>query len=127
MIRLALAVALVLSPLGAWAGESPEPISPDRAGASSSTDTVGRGVFQLESGFAYLHESTAGAPTERRFRVEAGLRAGVTDRLELRLEGVPFVRVRGAENETSLGERFGVATCCRRSWRRAPPATSWSG
>ncbi len=109
MTRLAVAVVLLLLPLVAGAGESPEPISPDRAGISASTDTVGRGVFQLEGGLAYLRESMAGAPTERRLRVEAGVRGGVTDRLELRLEGFPLVRVRGAEDETDLGEIFVTA------------------
>jgi outer membrane putative beta-barrel porin/alpha-amylase len=108
MTRLALVVVLLL-PLAAAAGESAEPISPDRAGASTSTDTVGRGAVQVESGLAYLHESVGGEPAERRFRVEAGLRAGVTERLELRLEGLPLVRLRGAEDETGLGEIFVLA------------------
>jgi hypothetical protein len=109
MTRLALGLALVLLPLGAWAGEDAEPISPDRAGAAASTETVGRGVFQIEGGASYSHESVAGAPSERRFRIDAGLRAGVTERLELRLEGFPLVRVRGAEDETGHGDVFVTA------------------
>jgi hypothetical protein len=111
MIRLALSVVLLLLllPLGARAADEVEPISPDRAGAASGTGTVGRGGFQVESGLAYLRESVAGGPAERRFRVEAGLRAGVVDRFELRLEGVPLVRMRGAEDETGLGDLFVAA------------------
>ena len=124
MTRLALVVVLLLLPLVAGAGESPEPISPDRAGASASTDTVGRGVVQIESGIAYLRESVGGEPTERRLRVEAGIRAGVTEELELRLEGFPLVRLRGAEEETGLGEIFVVAKyrfldAADRAWRPA--------
>ena len=52
----------------------------------------------------YLTERAGGAPTERRFRIEAGLRAGVTERLELRIEGFPFVRVRGADDDSGAGD-----------------------
>ena len=104
MRRLALALLVLLLPLGAWADEEVEPIAPDRASASVSANTVGRGAFQLETGFAYLTERVGGAPTERRFRIEAGLRAGVTERLELRIEGFPLIRVRGAEDETGNGD-----------------------
>ena len=75
MTRLALAVALVLLPLGAWAEDEVEPISPDRAGASTSTDTVGRGAVQLEAGLAYSRERTGGAPVERRLDLNASLAA----------------------------------------------------
>jgi hypothetical protein len=104
MRALALALALLALPLGAWADEDAEPISPDRASASVSANTVGRGAVQLETGFAYLTERAGGAPTERRFRIEAGLRAGVTERLELRIEGFPFVRVRGADDDSGAGD-----------------------
>lgn len=124
MIRVALAIVLLLLPLAAGAGESREPISPDRAGASASTDTVGLGVVQVESGLAYLSESIGGEPTERRFRVEAGIRAGVTEGFELRLEGIPLVHLRGAEDETGLGEIFVTAKyrfvdAAADSWRPA--------
>jgi hypothetical protein len=106
MTRLALTIALLLLPAAVWAGETPEPISPDRAGASTSTETVGRGAVQVESGLAYVRERVAGEPPERRFRVEAGLRTGLTEHLELRLEGVPLVHLRGAEDATGLGDVF---------------------
>jgi hypothetical protein len=105
MRRLALTLVVLLAlPVRAWADAEVEPIAPDRAGASTSTSTVGRGALQLESGVAYLTERMAAAPTERRFRIEAGLRAGVTERLELRIEGFPLVRVRGADDETGHGD-----------------------
>src|SRR6185437_1163195 len=87
---LAAACVLALLPLGAWAADEPEPIAPDRAGASLSTSTVGRGAVQLETGLAYERERIAASPSDRRFTVEAGLRVGATERLELRAEGEPL-------------------------------------
>jgi hypothetical protein len=105
---LAAACVLALLPLGAgWAAEEPEPINPDRAGAATSAATVGRGAIQIEAGLAYEHERVAGSPSERRFTVEATLRAGVTERLELRVQGEPLVRLRGAEDATDHGD-FGL-------------------
>jgi hypothetical protein len=103
---LIAACALALLPLGAWADE-PEPIAPDRAGAATGAGTVGRGAVQLEAGLAYERERIAGSPTDRRFTVEAVLRAGVTERLELRVDGQPLVRLRGVEDDTSHGD-FGL-------------------
>jgi hypothetical protein len=124
MRRLALALALLALPAGAWAEEEVEPISPDRASASVSATTVGRGVLQLESGFAYLTERVGGAPTERTFRLEAGLRAGVTEHLELRIEGFPLVRVRGAADDTGngdflVGAKYRFLDAAEGSWRPA--------
>ena len=45
MRRLALALLVLLLPLGAWADEEVEPIAPDRASASVSANTVGRAAF----------------------------------------------------------------------------------
>jgi hypothetical protein len=91
-------------PLGAGAAEEPEPIAPDRAGASLSTTTVGRGAVQVETGLAYERQRIAGSPSDRRFSVEAAVRAGVSDRLEVRVEGEPLVRLRGADDDTGPGD-----------------------
>lgn len=101
---LAAACALVLLPLAAGAADAPEPIEPDRASASTSTGTVGRGVVQLELGLAYERERIASSRPDRRLTVEAAVRGGVTDRLELRVEGEPLVRLRGAEDDTDHGD-----------------------
>ena len=66
MRALALTLALVLLPVGAGAVEDAEPIAPDRAGLSTGTGTVGRGVVQIETGVAYLHERIGGASADRR-------------------------------------------------------------
>jgi Putative MetA-pathway of phenol degradation len=91
-------------PLTAGAADEPEPIAPDRAGAATATSTVGRGAFQLETGVAYARERIGGSPSARRFIVEANLRGGMTDRLELRVQSDPVVRLRGAEDETGHGD-----------------------
>jgi Putative MetA-pathway of phenol degradation len=101
---LVAACALALLPLVADAADEPEPIASDRAGASTGTSTVGRGAFQLEAGVAYERERIGGSPSARRFTVETDLRGGVTDRLELRVQGDPLVRLRGAEDETGHGD-----------------------
>lgn len=67
------------------------------------------GAFQIEAGVLYERSSVGGSPAERRLAIEAGLRVGVTDRLEVRLEGEPFVRLRGAEEDTGYGDlRLGL-------------------
>jgi hypothetical protein len=119
---LAGACALALLPLAAWAADEPEPISPDRAGAATSTSTVAPGAFQLESGLAYSRERIGGSPPERRFTVEAGVRAGVTDHLELRIEAEPLVRLRGAEDDTDHGDftlsaKYRFLDASEGSWR----------
>lgn len=97
--------AVVLSwPLAAWAADEPEPISPDRAGAANDTATVGAGVIQIETGFAYGHERIAGSPSEKRFSVEAAVRWGLTERLEIGLGGEPLVRLRGPQDDTGHGD-----------------------
>jgi Putative MetA-pathway of phenol degradation len=101
---LAAACALALLPFAARAADEPEPIVPDRAGASTATSTVGRGAFQLETGLAYGRERIGGSPSARRFTVEANLRGGVTDRFELRVQSDPLVRLRGADDETGYGD-----------------------
>jgi Putative MetA-pathway of phenol degradation len=107
MRSLLAAAVLALLPLGAWAAEEPEPVGPDRAGAATSAATVGRGAWQLEAGLAYQRERIAASPTERTFLIEATLRAGVTERLELRLNAEPLVHLRGAEDATDHGD-FGL-------------------
>jgi hypothetical protein len=94
---------VVVLPLTAWAADDPEPISPDRAGASVSANTVGRGVTQLETGLQYTHESIGGSPAQRRFSVQLAVRGGLTDNLELGVDGEPLVSLRGASDATNIG------------------------
>lgn len=102
-MRVLALAALTLLPLTAWAADEPEPISPDRSSVSVSTGTVGRGVVQLETGVEYSHERIGGSPTQRRFSVQAALRGGLTDRLELGVEAEPLVSMHGAADVTNVG------------------------
>jgi hypothetical protein len=102
MTVLAL-IATTLLPLAAWAADEPEPVSPDRAGASVSTSTVGRGVVQLETGVEHSHERIGGSPAQRRFSVQAAVRGGLTDSLELGVDGEPLVSLGGSDNVTNIG------------------------
>lgn len=79
-------------------------IEPDRPDLTDSAKTVQPGAVQLEAGLGYAHASVGGGGSERRLVVEGLLRAGLTDRLEARLGGEPFVRVRGAEDESDHGD-----------------------
>jgi hypothetical protein len=102
-LRLALAVcALLASVDGPAAAQSK--VEPDRPGATNGTRTVPPGAAQIEAGLAYARASVGGSPDERRLSVEALVRAGLTERLEARLGGEPFVRLRGAQEDTGHGD-----------------------
>ena len=88
----------------AAAAQDDDAIEVDRPDVTNSTATVGAGAFQLETGGEYARTSTAARADERRFALQMTVRAGVTDRLELRLEGEPLVALRGEEHATGLGD-----------------------
>jgi hypothetical protein len=120
--RLALAVALVALLGSAAAAADDDAIDPDRPDLSFSAKTVGAGRVQLEAGVLFERTRLAGEPTERRFSTEATLRIGVGERLELRIDAEPFVRLRGAEDDTDVGDfRLGA------KWRflDAAPNGGW--
>lgn len=94
-----LLVALVL-----LAGPARAEVEPDRPDVTNSTQTVPPRMYQLEAGLEYARTRIAGEPVERRFALQAAIRVGLTDRLELRFEGEPLVRLRGAEDETDHGD-----------------------
>jgi len=83
--------------------EEPARIQTDRPSISNSTSTVPPGALQIEGGVEYSLSRVSG-PDERQFVLSAMLRAGLTDRLEVRLDGAPLVRLRGAENDTGFGD-----------------------
>jgi hypothetical protein len=99
----ALALALVLLPLAARAADETG-IEPDRAGASTSTGVVGAGAVQVETGFNYGHERIGGAPTQKRFSLEAAVRVGIGDDLEVGFSSEPLVRLRGDVDDTGHGD-----------------------
>jgi outer membrane putative beta-barrel porin/alpha-amylase len=85
------------------AGE-PDRIVTDRPSVSNSASTVPPGAFQIESGLEYSRARVGGAPDERRFSLDVTLRAGITEHVEVAVEGEPFVRLRGADDDTGNGD-----------------------
>lgn len=102
--RLLLAISLLHLSGGLSLAESPSRVAPDRPDVTDSTETVPFGALQLEAGLEYARTSLAASPAERRLAVEALLRAGLTDRFEVRLAGEPLVRLQGALEETDHGD-----------------------
>ena len=97
---LGLALLLATGLAGAAASEE---IQPDRPEVTESARLVSRGAFQLETGFVFSGQRSAGMPTERIFGIEADLRIGVARQLEVDIEGNPLVRVRGPQDDTGFG------------------------
>jgi len=95
-------------------------IDPDRPDLSVSARLVAPGFVQIESGVLYQKTSLAGVAPDRRLSIEASLRVGVLDWLELRLDGEPFVRLRGEDDDTGIGD-FSIGAKIR-LWK--PPAGS---
>jgi Putative MetA-pathway of phenol degradation len=79
-------------------------IQPDRPNFSASTYTVAPGVLQIESGAQYSHTSIGGSPADREFSLDVMLRVGLTERIELRLQGEPLVVLRGERDDTGNGD-----------------------
>ena len=107
MIALHLRRACLCAILAAWgcgAAEAQSRFDPDRPDLTDSAKTVPPAAVQVEAGLGYARSSVGGGPDERRLAVEALLRAGLTERLEVRLGGEPFVRLRGAEDDTDHGD-----------------------
>ena len=107
MTAAALGVALLLAavaPAAAQDKDDAEPIQPDRAGASTAATTVGAGAVLVEAGFGYGHERSGGRPTQKRFGLEAAVRIGLTEDLEVGFTSEPFVRLRGEVDDTGHGD-----------------------
>ena len=104
MRRLALACALALLVARGPAAAEGDAIDPDRPDVSSGARTVGAGRVQLEAGLLAERTRLAGEPTERRLSAEMLLRIGISQRLELRVDGEPIVRLRGADDATDVGD-----------------------
>jgi hypothetical protein len=100
---LLFALALLLAP-GRPGAARAEEIQPDRPETTESARLVPRGSFQLETGIAYSKERRAGTATERTLGTEADLRIGVTRQLEVDIQGEPFARVRGPQDDTGFGD-----------------------
>lgn len=118
----ATALAVVLALLAATVAVAEDKdedrlIEPDRASPTTSTNIVGAGAVQLETGFSYGHERSGGRPTQRRLGVEAAVRIGLTDDVEVGVVAEPLVRLRGDVDDTGHGDITLVA-----KWRFFKPA-----
>ena len=60
-------------------------------------------MTQLETGLQYSHESIGGSPAQKRFSVQLAVRGGLTDNLELGVNGEPLVSLSGADDATNIG------------------------
>lgn len=102
-VGLAAALTLALAPPAAARAEEGQ-VETDRPDVTNSAKTVPAGAFQIEGGVEYARSRTGGRPAERRFSVEVTVRAGLTERLEIQVGGEPLVHLRGAGDETDVGD-----------------------
>lgn len=101
VLAIALMVCLAL-PLHARGDEGA--IEIDRPDVSNGTKTVPPGALQVETGLEYGHSSVAGSAAEKRLALQTTLRAGLTERLEVALDGEPVVWLHGSGDETEPGD-----------------------
>src|SRR5215467_13616548 len=92
MARTLLPTALVA--LWAVTAHAAQDINPDRPDLTTSADLVPPGALQLETGVEYERARVGGGPAERQLSLQAVLRAGITETLEVSLESAPFVWLR---------------------------------
>ena len=104
MKSVALACVLVAVLASGVAAAERDVLDPDRPDVTTGAKTVGAGRVQLESGAFYSRTSAAGEPTERRLSAEMLLRIGVSERVEVRVDGDPIVRLRGPDHATDVGD-----------------------
>jgi hypothetical protein len=98
------AVAVVLLAAAPALAADEGAIDPDRPDTTNSANPVGKGRVQLETGLFYRRTSEAAVPAERRLSIEATLRIGVTERLEVRVDSEPIVRVDNGTDDIDAGD-----------------------
>jgi hypothetical protein len=103
-LRLVAFCVLLASCGIAAADEPPGLIETDRPDLTNGVKTVPPGGVQIETGVAYARRRIAASEPERRLALEATLRVGLTDRLEVRLDGEPLVRLSGDQDDTGSGD-----------------------
>ncbi len=97
-----LACGLLVASMG-WTSENDRfTVEPDRPDISNSTHAVPVGALQVELGLEYARFRNG--TTERRLALQTTLRTGLTDRLEVRLDSEPLVRVQEDSDDVGLGD-----------------------
>jgi hypothetical protein len=100
VIAFVASALLGLWPLAALAQD----INPDRPDLTTSAELVPAGALQLETGLEYERERVGGGPTRQQLTTQAVLRAGLLARLEVSLEGEPFVWQRAGDDARGSGD-----------------------
>ena len=91
--------------LGASVAAGDEDLIPtDRPSVSTSTVTVPPGALQIESGVEYTRSRLSHGQNEQQFLVDVLLRAGITSRLEARLDMNPLVWLKDADTNIGFGD-----------------------
>lgn len=119
LVLLGLLLAIGVSTAEA---EEKSRVDPDRPSVSNSARTVPPGAVQIESGIEYARTSMGGARTERQLSVQATGRAGVAERLELRVEMEPLVHLKGPADETGVGD---LVLGAKWEFLEAPEGVRW--
>jgi hypothetical protein len=101
------------------ARQLPDPLSADRPGLGDSSDVVGRGVWQIETGFSLEGDRDGGPSTAQEFTTPLLLvRVGVAERIDVRLgveglvadsSGVAGSDWQSGRSDIELGMRWLVA------------------
>lgn len=97
-----LACGCLVASLGWGADDGILRVEPDQPDISNSTHTVPVRAVQVELGLEYArahHDAT-----ERRLALQTTVRSGLSDRLEVRLDGEPLVRLKEASDDVGLGD-----------------------
>lgn len=100
----AISSASLLALCLATAAHADEPISADRPDFVESSSVVGKGRFQLETGFNSEHHKADGVK-ERATSTPTLLRFGLSDSLEFRVSSDGFSRLRSEDTTTGITTR----------------------
>ena len=77
-----------------------DPLEADRPDFTESPSTVGLGRLQIEGGWTYLHDRSAGIDANLHSLPELLLRYGVTERIEFRLSWLGYLNYRDRDIQT---------------------------
>lgn len=113
-----LLATLLFFPAGAKAQEAP-PFTTDRPSQSDASTLVPVGYFQVEAGYTYTEDDSAGATTESHSGPNLLLRYGVLDRLELRLGWDGYQSVQTDPDPTITGAGDGQVSAKVYFWEEA--------
>ena len=100
-----------------------EPLATDRPDFTESSSTVGRGVFQVESGYTFVYDHDDGVRTDTHSIGELLFRYGVlSDWLEVRLAVLPLVERTEVGGRTDTEGGFSDLSLGVKTWLTAQDA-----